>query len=72
MIVYFLNRFGERKEIGRVSSMKQANRTIYQFLKEHDYHSYYSRFWEENGETWIDVGSHSEFFIITKEEGEDK
>lgn len=63
MILYFKNSYGLRREIGRPTSLKGARLLIQAFLEAHHYKSYYTREWEENGEHWFDVGSHSEFFI---------
>lgn len=43
--------------------MEEVSQKIQKFLEEHNYKSYYTRSWEENGEMWFDVGSWSEFFI---------
>ena len=35
---------------------------IKKFLDDHNYKSYYTRVWEENGWRTYDVGSHTQFF----------
>ena len=35
--------------------------------KDKQFKSYYIRTWSENGKTWYDVGSHTEFFWVDKE-----
>lgn len=66
-IVYFENSYGERRIIGVASSCRGANVIILDFLKAHNYKSYYWRVTENENETCIDVGSWSEFFYIRKE-----
>jgi len=64
--VYFLNSKNVKREIGKANTEEEANKIIQQFLDAHNFKSYYSRYWyceEENG-TMVDVGSHTEFFII--------
>ena len=63
--LYFQDYNGRQKFIGLVGSLEDAFEEITNFLRERNYESYYSRYWiEENGDIAIDVGSHSEFFII--------
>ena len=51
---------------------KQIAKTIQQFLKDHNYKSYYTRSWENGeGDMVYDVGSWSEFFILSKLPKED-
>lgn len=70
MKLYFYNSRGERRLIGEPTTQEGANMLIHSFLKAHNYRSYYTRMWEENGELWYDVGSHSEFFILNKTSNE--
>ena len=67
MRVLFENRYGERREIANVSDIDGAYREISVFLKNHNFKSHYMRQWDEEGFTKVDVGSHSEFFLIDKE-----
>ena len=61
--LYFINRFGHR-ELGNHLTEKEANKAINKFLDDHNYKSYYTRMWkDEQGNTWYDVGSHTEFFV---------
>ena len=63
MKVYFYNRRGDRWVINDSAvNDKEVHETINKFLDEHNYKSYYTRMWYEDGMTWFDVGSHSEFF----------
>ena len=45
LIVFFKNSRGERREIGKASSEKEAFKVIHQFLDEHKFKSYYTRSW---------------------------
>jgi len=65
MKVIFMRANGEEVTIcNNVESMEEAYITINMFLESKNYKSYYSRSWEENGRIFVDVGSHTEFFII--------
>mgnify|MGYP004717760043 CR=1 FL=1 len=63
--VLFGNRHGEKREIARAETIDVAKNAITKFLEEHHFHSYY---WIVNetkdGDLWIDVSSHSEFFWL--------
>lgn len=65
MILYFENCYGEMRELATVTTIKEANAHIKDFLDAHNYKSYYSRMWIKNGYVVIDVGSHTEFFKIS-------
>lgn len=65
--VYFSNSYGILREIGSFdySEDKQtAFDCINNFVESKNYKSYYSRVWEHNGRTIVDVGSHTEHFEI--------
>lgn len=63
--VIFRNSFEKEKELAIVETKEQANKVIDNFLNKYNYKSYYWRRWvEEDDREWIDVGSHSEFFIL--------
>lgn len=68
MKVEFENSKGERREIGTSDTTQGCFQIISDFLTEHNFKSYYTRVseTENEGELWIDVGSHSEFFYITQ------
>ena len=64
MTLYFQNSNKQRRIIGRPENRAEAYQIIREFLNDHRYKSYYMREWiDEKGETWVDVGSHTEFFI---------
>ena len=63
-LVYFENSHGERRVIGAAFSRSGADMVISDFLNDHNYTAYYWRVTENENETFIDVGSWSEFFYI--------
>ena len=68
MKVYFEDRYGRYREIADVKTKEQVNKSIADFLKRHNFKSYYTRNWIRETETEFfvvyDVGSHSEFFCV--------
>ena len=70
--VFFENSAGKERVIAEVQTMDEALDAIRKFLDEHEYKSYYTRFWLEETEyenepcvvLTFDVGSWSEFFHI--------
>ena len=68
--LFFENAHGVRREIADNITKEQCSNEITKFIKEHNkgkpkdkkFKSYYTRTWEENGETVFDVGSYTEFF----------
>lgn len=65
MVLYFENSYGKRREIGRPQSTKETYQLIDKFLKDYNYKSYYIRSWKnDENETYYDVGSWSEFFVM--------
>lgn len=63
---------GERKHIAFVEGepknvRPEIIRLINEFCEERNFQIHYIRTWSENGETWYDVGSWSEFFIVRPE-----
>ena len=64
MKLYFRNSKGEKKIIGdKLKTKKDVLLCINTFLSDHNFKSYYMRTWYEDGYTWFDVGSHTEFFL---------
>ena len=51
--------------IGEPVDEKEAMKMINDFCQERAFKIYYYRMWNDNGNTWYDVGSHSEFFCLT-------
>lgn len=67
MRVEFEDKYDVRRVIGECETEQEAFKIIYDFLKEHNYKSYYARTREiDENHTWVDVGSHVEFFHIYK------
>ena len=64
MTVLFLNKYEHRRKVKEVSTLQEGYDAIYEFLKGYHYKVLYMRIWQEENEIWIDVGSHTEFFII--------
>ena len=63
--ILFENSKGKKRIIGIAKTEKTAFKIIDDFLKEHNYKSYYKRTWKTDDKTiCIDVGSYTEFFYI--------
>ena len=60
----FQNSRGEERVIAEPSNREEVNKEINKFLDAHNFKSYYTRVWAENGRLIFDVGSWSEFMII--------
>lgn len=68
--LFFENSQGIRREIASDVTREDCAREIKNFIDAHNkgkpkdkkFRSYYTRTWDENGETVFDVGSHTEFF----------
>lgn len=67
MNLYFRDSYGNKRLIAsHLQFEKEVWRHIQKFLDDHNFKSYYTRVWYENGYTWYDVGSHTEFFLVDK------
>lgn len=64
MKLYFQNSRGVERLIAEASNREEVVKEINKFLYDHNYKSYYTRVWEEDGRLMIDVGSWSEFFYL--------
>lgn len=65
MNLYFIVPFKKKRLIAsNLQDEKEISQQIKKFLDDHNFKSYYTRTWYENGYTWYDVGSHTEFFIV--------
>ena len=64
MKLIFQNSRGEERVIAEPQDKKEAVKEINKFLDDHNFKSYYTRIWEENGRLIYDVGSWSEFMVI--------
>lgn len=64
MKLYFQNSYGEERLISEPKTVQECYLEINKFLDKHNFKSYYTRMWEENGRIKLDVGSYSEFFYV--------
>lgn len=62
--VIFKRSNGERVDLKVVNDTKEAFDVINEFLESHNFKSYYTRMWEEDGMIKLDVGSYTEFFYL--------
>ena len=62
--LYFQNIKGEEKLLGSYETVHDVDKAISDFLKEHNYKSYYSRYWNSGDRVKIDFGSHTQFFLV--------
>lgn len=69
MKLYFENSYGRRHLIDEPETKEIAMMMIYQFCGERNFKIYYVRNWIQNGELVYDVGSHSEFFYLSNDDG---
>lgn len=66
MKLYFENSKGKKKLLGKYKTEKGAVRRINRFCEDHNFKIYYMRIVEHDEYKWYDVGSHSEFFYLYK------
>lgn len=64
MKLIFQNNRGQERVIAEPSNIEECYKEINKFLDDHNFKSYYTRVWEENGRLAFDVGSHTEFFYL--------
>lgn len=64
MKLMFQDSYGKERIIGESDNKVVIQALIRQFLDDHNFKSYYTRVWAENDRLVLDVGSHTEFFII--------
>lgn len=70
--VYFRNSAHEEREIGSVNlednHQNRVEKAVFKMMKkfcdDRNFRIFYYRFWNRDGETWFDVGSHTEFFLV--------
>ena len=68
--LYFENKYGQQRFVDNITSMENAFAVIKKFLAGKGFQSYYQRYWlEEDDSIKIDVGSHTEFFVIKNLKG---
>lgn len=69
MILYFLNAQGKRIKVAEAPDEQELFKRLQIELKKQKQPSHYLRYWlNDNGETMIDFGSWSEFYIISNKE----
>ena len=61
--LYFINSRGEYRLLHENVTKKEMFKLIHLFLEEHNFKSYYTRSWNTDEGTMLDVGSHTEFFL---------
>ncbi len=64
MKLIFRNIRGEERVIAEPINREEVFKEIKKFLADHNFKSYYTRVWEENGRLKFDVGSWLEFFFL--------
>lgn len=64
MKLYFRGSNGKERVIAEPSNVDEVSKEIKKFINDHNFKSYYTRVWEENGRLKFDVGSHTEFFYL--------
>lgn len=72
--LYFENSNGGRRVIANCHTEEEVIKAIYAFIdtcnknkpKDKKFKSYYTRTWIEDGQTWYDMGSWSEYFVWDK------
>lgn len=66
---------GRQRRIGYINSggkapvdiEREAMAMMKKFCDERNFKIYYYRKWSQDGESWFDVGSHTEFFLVRPE-----
>ena len=61
MKLIFQNSRGEERVIAEPTNREEISKEINKFIDDHNFKSYYTRVWEENGRLKLDCGSWSEF-----------
>lgn len=64
MRLLFQDSHGVERVIAEPSNREEVNKEINKFLDDHNFKSYYTRVWEEDGRLVFDVGSWSEVFYL--------
>ena len=64
MRLYFKNSKGKMRLIAECETVKDVGLEIQKFLDAHNYKSYYQKSWGNDKKVIIDVGSHTEFFVL--------
>ena len=64
MKLIFQNSYGKERVIAEPTNKEEIFKEINKFLDDHNFKSYYTRVWEEDGRLAFDVGSYTEFFYV--------
>ena len=64
MKLFFHNSKGEERVIAEPLNREEVDKEINKLLDDHNFKSYYTRVWEADNRLILDVGSHTEFFIL--------
>ena len=64
MKLFFQNSIQQERLIAEPNNKEEVIDAINKFLDDHNFKSYYTRVWEEEGRLILDVGSWSEVFIL--------
>ena len=68
MKLYFRDANLNRRLIAEnISEHAEVFKKINEFLESRNYTAPYIRTWGDDGEMWFDVGSHTEFFVLSME-----
>ena len=62
--VHFRNTYGEERPIGQAENYEEVIGTIEPFMYKRNFKYYYIRSWMEKDAQILDVGSHTEFFVL--------
>lgn len=65
--LYFERSSGEHIILLENCTENNALTAMNEFMRDHNYAAPYIRSWEVNEQKWYDVGSHTEFFIWSKD-----
>lgn len=64
MKLIFKNSYGKEKVIAEPTNKEEILKEINNFLDDHNFKSYYTRIWEEDGRLAFDVGIYTESFYV--------
>ena len=70
-MIEFENIYGNKRMIGEANIINECWNIIFKFLEERHFKSYYQRCHIYRGVMGIDVGSHTEFFYVRRQDGVD-
>lgn len=64
MYTLYLKSNNTLTKLNTLSTDKQIFQYINQYLKDNNIKSYYMRLWSRDNQTYIDYGSHVDFFVV--------